>query len=174
MKQSATALFASIFKEKKQEWLIFILSSLILVTLDLLLKSWAAASLRGQPDVVLLKGLLGLTYVENNGALFGFMSSSPFARWPLAIVKIAILGGILWYYHFLPAQRRLWIMRAPIILVFAGGLGNLVDRVAFGYVRDMFDFLFMNFAIFNLADVYVTVGVFCILAVTFFVDITAP
>ena len=141
----------------------------MLLALDLWLKSWAVSHLQGQPPRVLIEGLLGLTYFENPGAFFGFLGGVDGARWLLSGLKAIILVGLLWYYSRLPNEPRFWLMRVPIILVFTGGVGNLLDRLFLGIVRDMLEFLFMRFAIFNLADVYVTVGVFVLMFVGLFV-----
>jgi signal peptidase II len=153
---------------KKNVWIVFVVVSFVLVVLDLWLKYWAVANLQNQPDIILMKGVLGLTYVQNPGALFGFLASLG-ARWILAALKAVILGGILWYYNRLPLEKRFWFLRVPMIFVFAGGVGNLFDRVKLGYVRDMLNFLFVSFPVFNLADVYVTCGVFSLFFVIFFV-----
>jgi signal peptidase II len=141
---------------------------------DLLLKIWAAKNLH-QPRV-LINGVLGLSYHENAGAFFGFLSNFGGAQWLLATLKYVILGAILFYYHKLPLEKKFWAIRVPLILIFTGGLGNFIDRVSLGIVRDMLDFLFMNFAVFNLADVYVTVGVFALIFVGLFIikDFPSP
>lgn len=135
-------------------------AAVVLLALDLWLKGWAAANLQGQPSRVLIPGLLGLTYTRNTGAAFGLGAGFEWSRWVLTIVKIVLMGGLLWFYNRLPQENRLWLVRIPIILILAGGIGNLFDRIAFGYVRDMLAFLFINFPIFNLADVFVVIGVF--------------
>jgi len=144
-------------------WGIFIAVVAILVGLDLWLKSWAATNLMGQDNRVLIPSLLGLTYTRNTGAAFGLLGGFDWSRWVLAILKILLMAGLLWFYNRLPQKRRTWLFRVPLILIFAGGVGNLVDRLVLGYVRDMLEFLFVNFPIFNLADVFVVVG--CILGV---------
>lgn len=170
---------------KKSVWIAFCVITAVLLALDLWLKSWAVANLDGQPPRVLIPGVLGLTYHENPGAFFGFLGNFGGARWLLAALKTVILVGLAWYYALLPRKRKMWFMRVPIILIFVGGLGNLVDRLFTGWllestgtgiVRDMLEFLFMRFAIFNLADVYVTVGVFSLLIVGLFIikDIPVP
>lgn len=153
---------------KQTIWIVFVMTTVILLALDLWLKGWAVEHLRGQENRVLIGGVLGLTYFENSGAFFGFLSGFSEARWLLAGLKVVILCGLAWYYGRLPLEKRYWLMRIPLLLVFVGGLGNLVDRVTLGIVRDMLEFLFMNFAIFNLADVYVTVGVFTLMLVGLF------
>jgi len=151
------------------KWGIFVVAVAVLLALDLLLKSWAAGNMPGQPGRDLIPGLLGLTYTRNTGAAFGLFANQDWGRWVLTAVKILLMGGLLWFYHKLPQRKHAWLIRIPVILVFAGGVGNLYDRIAFGYVRDMLAFLFVNFPIFNLADVYVVVGCFLGAAVVFIV-----
>jgi len=140
---------------------ILLAATAVLLGLDLLLKSWAVDNLMGQPERVLVPGLLGLTFTRNAGAAFGLLGNFEWGRWVLTILKIALMFGLLWYYHCrIPLEKRFWAVRIPAILIFAGGLGNLFDRIIFGYVRDMLAFLFINFPIFNLADVYVVAGCF--------------
>ena len=142
--------------------------------LDLWLKSWAAANLAGEEGRVIIPGVLGLYYTRNTGAAFSMFANFDWARWFLTGVKIAITIGLFLYYSRLPLENRFWWLRVPIILIIAGGIGNLYDRLVLGYVRDMFEFLFMNFAIFNLADVFVVVGCFTGAFVILFVCKDAP
>ena len=139
------------------------------MALDLWLKSWADANLQGQPVRNLIPGILGLTYTRNTGAAFGFLAGFEWGRWVLTVVKIVLMAGLLWFFHRLPHEKRFWLIRIPVILIFAGGVGNLFDRVSLGYVRDMLAFLFVNFPIFNLADVYVVAGCFLGAFIMFFV-----
>jgi len=157
---------------KTKQWAIFAITVAVLLALDLWLKSWAATNLQWQPSRDIIPGFLGLTYTRNTGAAFGLLANAEWGRWVLTIFKFVIMGGLLWVYYYLsksPIQKRLWLIRIPVILIFAGGVGNLVDRMAFGYVRDMLEFLFINFPIFNLADIYVVVGCFLGMFVMLFV-----
>lgn len=144
-------------------WGIFAAATLVLVGLDLLLKSWASANMLGADSRVLVPGLLGLTYTRNTGAAFGLLGGFDWGRWALVVVKVVLISGLFWFYARLPHVRRAWFARVPVILIIAGGLGNLIDRVFMGSVRDMLEFLFVNFPIFNLADIFVVVG--CVLGV---------
>ncbi|MCL1843903.1 MAG: signal peptidase II [Defluviitaleaceae bacterium] len=159
---------------KKIVWAVLFVAAAVLLALDLLLKYWAQVNLQcccgGRYEETLVRGLLGLTYVRNHGAFFGFLRNFRFARELLTVLKVVILGVLLWYYHRLPLEKKIWFVRVPIILIVAGGVGNLYDRFRLGYVRDMLDFIFwQNFAIFNLADVYVTIGAFSLAFVVLFV-----
>jgi len=156
-------------KNRLITWGILLGIAAILLALDLWLKSWAATNLMDQPNRDLIPGFLGLTYTRNTGAAFGLLAGFEWSRWVFTVVKIVLMGGLLWFYGRLPVEKRFWLIRIPIILIFAGGIGNLFDRILFGYVRDMLAFLFFNFPIFNLADVYVTVGAFLSAFVLLFV-----
>ncbi|MCL2839216.1 MAG: signal peptidase II [Defluviitaleaceae bacterium] len=139
-------------------WIIFTVSVGVLIGLDLWLKIWAEANLQGTPPRVLIDGFLGLRYFENSGMAFGMLGGHDWSQWVLSIVKIVIMIVLVIYYHKIPLERKYWFTRIPLILIFAGGVGNLIDRITLGVVRDMLEFLFVNFAIFNLADVFVVTG----------------
>ena len=155
-------------------WAIFALSSGVLIGLDLWLKHWAAVNLQNQPPTDLVPGFLGLTFLKNPGAAFGLFAGLAWARIFLSVVSIIAMICLIWYYSRIPTEKRFWFIRVPLILIFAGGIGNLFDRLVFGWVRDMLQFLFITFPVFNLADVYVTVGAFGLIFVTFFIVKDAP
>ncbi|MCL2203627.1 MAG: signal peptidase II [Defluviitaleaceae bacterium] len=155
-------------------WWPFLFFSAILIALDQWLKIWSSANLAGQPRRAVVDGVLGLTYFHNRGAAFGLLSDREWGRWVITVLVIVLLAGVAWYYGRLPTERKLWWVRAPLILIFAGGLGNLIDRFRLGYVVDMLEFLFVNFAIFNLADVFVTVGAFSMVLVVMLMGKKAP
>jgi signal peptidase II len=154
-------------------WAGFAVPIIALLALDLWLKAWAAATLPGEPRV-LIEGFLGLRYHRNSGVAFGFLANWDYGRWVIVIVNVLMMGALIWYYAKLPHQRRYWLLRVPMILIVAGGFGNIIDRVWLGYVRDMLEFLFINFAIFNLADVFIVAGVFSAAFVLLFVIKDAP
>ena len=139
-------------------WIVFILGSGVLVALDLWLKAWAYDYLQNNPPQVLISGLVGLRYVENTGMVFGFLSGHEWTVWVSSIAKAIVMIMLLVYYHKLPTGKKFLLLRIPLIFVFAGAVGNLYDRLTMGAVRDMLEFLFMNFAIFNLADVFIVTG----------------
>ena len=143
---------------KVKLWIVFIIGVGVLVALDIWLKVWSANNLQSNPPRYLIYGLLGLRYYENSGMAFGLLSGHDWSAWVISVIKIVALISLLVYYHRLPLEKKYWFTRIPLIMIFAGGLGNLFDRVTLGAVRDMFEFLFINFAIFNLADVLIVLG----------------
>jgi len=111
--------------------------------------------LHGQVEAI--PGLFHFTYVQNTGAAF---SSFQGMQWLFILVFAAFTVGIIWEF----SKKRLpftTLERWLIVAVYAGGLGNMIDRVRLGYVVDMIAVDFMNFAVFNVADCFITCG--CIL-----------
>ena len=102
--------------------------------------------------VTVIPGVLGLRYVENTGMAFSLFSGW---AWGLGVVSaVCILGGWL----LLRKYRLGTISRTGAMLMLGGAVGNMIDRFLRGYVVDMFEVLFVEFAIFNVADVALTVG----------------
>ena len=125
------------------------------VLLDQFSKIATVEGLKGNDSFVLIDGVLQLTYHENRGAAFGILSD---ARWVfLSISTVAILA-ILFYIFYKKDMPTLWLVSLSMIA--SGGIGNMIDRIALGYVVDFIDFCLINFAIFNVADSFVTVGAF--------------
>jgi signal peptidase II len=135
--------------------LIPLVSCILLVALDQWVKLWAVAHLKGAPGRDVIGGFLGLTYVENQGAAFGMFQGG---RWFFVAVTIAVLAGVAVYYIKLPRTPVYWAVRVPLIFVFAGAVGNFIDRVRQGFVVDMFEFLFISFPVFNVADICLVAG----------------
>lgn len=126
----------------------------ILVITDRLSKILAAKYLADGGAIIVIPYLLGLRYLENTGMAFSMLSGKTVF---LAVVTaVALL--VMAYFIFIKKYGQPF-ERFCFILIFAGGVGNLIDRVFQGYVIDYFEFLFMDFAIFNVADVYVCTGV---------------
>ena len=101
---------------------------------------------------VLIPGILRLNYTENRGFSLGLFDG---AMLPAILISLVIFAGLAAVLIRLPRTSPL---RVPLICMCAGALGNLIDRVFLGYVRDMFELLFVRFYVFNPADMYVTLG----------------
>ena len=108
--------------------------------------------LYGSVDAI--PGLFHFTYVQNTGAAF---SSFQGMRW-LFVGLFVILTAALIFEYFKKPLPFTKFERFCIAAVYAGGLGNVIDRVRLGYVVDMIEVDFMNFAVFNVADIFVTCG----------------
>ena len=137
--------------------LCFVFAALV-VALDQLFKRWIVLSLPLQEQLPLIPGVIGLTHVQNTGASFGIFSGM---RWPLAAIMLVCIIALIFILR--RYDRGFW-GSLGLSAVLGGAVGNLLDRVLLGYVVDMFDLQFVNFAIFNIADCFITLGAitFCV------------
>ena len=124
------------------------------ILLDQLTKYLAVEHLKPIESLPLWKGVLHLTYVENRGAAFGMLSES---RWVFMVVSTVALSALLVYFYFFH-RRYTYLGTVSLAMIISGGIGNMIDRTALGYVVDFIDFTLINFAVFNFADSIVCVG----------------
>ena len=101
----------------------------------------------------IIKDVIHLTYVENRGAAFGMFANN---RWVFMTTSTVMIIGLLLYLYLGLAENRLYEISMAMII--SGGIGNMIDRIALGYVVDFIDFRLINFAVFNGADSFVCVG----------------
>lgn len=135
-----------------------IISSVILV-LDQATKLYIDANFRLHESIPVIRGWFNLTYVRNKGAAFGIFADSAI-RIPFFItVSIVAMLGILWYIRRLRNDQKLAVF--SLSLVFAGALGNLIDRIRLGEVIDFLDVYWQrhHWPAFNVADSAICVGV---------------
>ncbi|MCL2125870.1 MAG: signal peptidase II [Oscillospiraceae bacterium] len=131
--------------------LCFIFAALVIV-LDQFIKRWVVLTVALREDITLIPGVIGLTHVENTGAAFSILSNQ---RWLL--VGIALVASIFLIAILLRYNDGFW-GTLGLAAVLGGTIGNLIDRLFHGYVVDMFNFKFMDFAVFNIADIFITLG----------------
>ena len=139
------------------QFLAFTIFAAGIVAADQFTKFLTVENIALYEDVPFIPGLLQLTYVQNTGAAF---SSFEGQQWMFALVFAAFTLGILWEYFKKPMGFSTF-ERWCIAAVYGGGLGNMIDRVRMGYVVDMIETSFMEFPVFNVADIFITCG--CIL-----------
>lgn len=132
---------------------IVVFSFLGLILFDQWTKSLAVANLMNQDPFVIIPKVFQLRYLENRGAAFGMMQGQ---KTFFVISALVAVLGILYVYFKLPWEKRFHPLRVVGTFIAAGAIGNLIDRVALGYVVDFFYFELIDFPIFNVADIYVT------------------
>lgn len=134
-----------------------ILAIVILTIIDQAIKLLMLNNLKPIGSVEIIKDFFYLTYVENTGAAFGFMSGG---RWLFILITIAILIAGAIYYVKLKKDKYTSLIRIALVLIGGGAVGNLIDRAFRGYVVDMLHFVFWgnDFAVFNFADALVVCG----------------
>lgn len=122
--------------------------------LDQVTKYFALTRLKGQEPYVLIKGVFQLEYLENRGAAFGLFQNQKFFFY----ISVAVICAVvIWFYLRVPMNGRFMPLRVCAVLIAAGALGNFIDRVRLDYVVDFLYFKMIDFPIFNVADIYVTV-----------------
>ena len=145
-------------------FLYYILFTVAVVAVDQYTKYLTLANISLYESLPFIPNFLGLTYVQNTGAAF---SSFEGQQWLFVLIFAALTVALLWEYFKSPmpfTKFERWCIAA----IYAGGLGNMIDRVRYGYVVDMIQTLFMNFPVFNVADCFITCGCFALLISLFF------
>lgn len=125
-----------------------------LIVIDQLVKAYVVQNLALGEIKSWIPNLVSLTYLQNRGAAFSILQDQ---QWFFALITFVVMGVAVWYLH--KHIEDSWWLVTGLVLIISGGLGNFIDRISQGFVVDMFHLDFINFAIFNVADSYLTVGV---------------
>lgn len=137
----------------------------ILTIFDQLSKIAADQFLKFQEPFVLIRNVFQLEYLENRGRL---LESFQNRQEIFCLITILALLGLTFLFVRMPASPRYRPMSICYVLFMAGALGNFIDRTLQGYVIDFFYFKWINFPIFNVADIYVTTAVILLLVLVLF------
>ena len=129
-----------------------------LIALDQVVKAYVVQNIALGEIKSWIPNLVSLTYLQNRGAAFSMLQDQ---QWFFAVITLVVMAGAIWYLHK-HIEDSFWTVLG-LDLIIAGGLGNFIDRISQGFVVDMFHLDFVNFAIFNVADSYLTVGVLVLL-----------
>lgn len=129
---------------------------IVIIALDQASKAYFAAWLTTLPNKTysLIQGVFSLSYVENKGAAFGMLQDKRI----LFIITTAVVCGVMVYMLIKEHKKMHTLMRIALTLILAGAVGNFIDRIFIGFVRDMFYLELINFAVFNVADAAISVG----------------
>ena len=134
--------------------LIYLLGAALIVGIDRITKIWVTSNAEMPGDVITRIGnLFSFTYVRNEGAAFSMLSGR---LGLLSIISIAFCIGVVIYWIVKKPKNRL--LCTALAMMAAGALGNAFDRIIYGYVIDFIKAEFVNFAVFNVADIAITVG----------------
>lgn len=137
----------------------------ILILLDLGTKAAAVQALQGKPPIVLMDGVLELLYIQNTGAAFSLLEN---AQWLFILIAVLAILFITLFLIRIPQKRHFLPLQILLTLISAGAVGNLIDRIRLGYVRDFIYFSLIDFPVFNVADIYVTVSTVLLVLVVLF------
>ena len=152
-----------LFKNKKLNinFCVEVFFIILVLLFDLLTKKYIYGKAQASGDIVIIPKILCFTAVENTGASFGILKNSTKFLSYISLFSVILLFAFMIF----SLKDRNIVLRASLVLITAGGLGNLVDRFKYGYVRDFVSFTIKDwsFAVFNFADSALTIG--CILAI---------
>lgn len=125
------------------------------VALDQALKFWVETNMAYQERIELLP-VFSLFRTHNEGIAFSMLTN--LGPWMLVALAVAVIGFVLWLWRSNPPER--WLSHLGFGLIIGGAIGNIIDRALLGYVVDMFLFSLesWSFAVFNLADAFITIG----------------
>lgn len=132
--------------------LLFILA---LITADQYTKYLAVIYLKDKPAYNIINGVLELNYLENKGAAFGMLQNQKVF---FIFVAIVILGVIAYVLFKCPPDKKYNVLHLLLSLIAAGAIGNMIDRIRLNYVVDFIYIVLINFPIFNVADMYVSIS----------------
>ena len=149
--------------------MIYAILALVLLVADQVVKYLVRAQIALGESIPFIPHIMDLTYVKNTGAAFSILRDHTWVLILISAVVVVVVGVLVQRGFF---RGRLGLTAA--MLVMCGGVGNLIDRVAMGYVTDMFQTTFMNFAVFNVADCYITVGVVLLFVYVLFFSESTP
>ncbi len=150
---------------KIKYYIISILSVIVLLFLDQYTKLLAVLKLKGRESFVIIDRVLEFSYLENTGAAFSSFSGK---QTFLIVLTAIVIIVIIWKYIQMPADRHYTAIRICLLLIISGAVGNLIDRIRLRYVVDFIYFVPINFPKFNVADMYITVGVAVLAILMFF------
>lgn len=131
-----------------------LLAVLMMVVVDQAVKYWTVTMLAPVGSIPLIPGVLSLTYVENRGAAFSMLENQ---IWLFVLLAVIILAAIVYVLRKGKIQTALG--KIGLLVIAAGAIGNVIDRVVNHYVVDMIEVKFISFPVFNVADIYVCTGV---------------
>ena len=142
--------------------------AIIAILLDQFTKYMATINLAGKGDYIIIPGVLQFNYLQNTGAAFSILTNQMTLFYILTPICCAL---IIYLLIKMPMTKLGLIINFVLTFIFAGAIGNFIDRVVNSYVTDFIYFSLINFPVFNVADIYVTCGVILLFIILiFYVD----
>lgn len=138
---------------KRKMFFLDLLIAALGVLLDQATKQLAVRHLKNQPDIPIIRDVFELHYLENYGAAFGFFQNQKVFFIIMTLLVLTVVLYVVWQMPSTPKYRLIHIMCGVLM---AGAVGNFIDRIRLDYVIDFFYFKLINFPVFNVADIYVS------------------
>lgn len=152
----------NVFKKRILIWDLICL--ILLIVIDRITKYLALAHCKKE-NYMLIQDTLEITYLENYGGILGTLNNQRFFFIFISAIFICL---ILFFLFALPNQKKFTFLNIWLIFIMSGSIGNLLDRIIYGFVVDFIYFSSLNFPVFNLSDIWVSFGMIGTLIVLVF------
>ena len=138
--------------------IIYVLISLAVIAVDQLAKWWIVQNVAFGETIFSGNGIVSITHIRNEGAAWSILEGQMWFFYVITIITVGVVGYFLWKLH----RDSRWLA-VGLSLILGGALGNFIDRLYYKNVVDMIQLDFINFPIFNIADMALSIGVVCVL-----------
>lgn len=152
-------------EKNKLRMIMPIIGVILLIIIDQATKYLAQNALKAKESYVIIPGVFELRYLENRGSAFGMLQGQRVFFIAAAAVMLFLIPYL---YRKIPTSKHFFYLRVIAVMYLSGALGNAVDRIVNGYVIDFFYFSLIDFPIFNMADIYVSVATICLILLILF------
>ena len=155
-----TAYFAQRTKERKNALINILVVVLFVILSDQITKLIIVRNMGLNDSKPLIQDVFELHYIQNTGSAWGMFSGKTLI---LTIVSLLLMGGLVYVLWNLSSDRYYRLLRLFISMIMGGAIGNMIDRIRLGYVVDFLYFKLINFPVFNVADIFVTVPIILVI-----------
>ena len=134
---------------------VFYTIALLIVLVDQAVKAWVRHAVPLEQSIALWPGVFQITHTQNRGMAFSLLEGAT----PLLAAAAFVVIAVIVIAQQRAGSRMSWLYGLALALPLGGAIGNLIDRLYFKYVTDLFDFRLINFPVFNVADSAIVIGV---------------
>lgn len=152
--------------KKALRYISSILILAVLIGIDRVTKYLSVVYLKDKEPFTIIKGVLQLTYIQNTGSAWGMLAGR---QTFFIIITLIMLAVMTFIFIIVPHERKYRPLCAVLVTLAAGAAGNLIDRMANGYVHDFIYFQLIDFPVFNFADICVVLSMIALIILIFFV-----
>lgn len=149
-----------------KKYFIFFITNIVLLFVDRFTKVLSILKLKSKPEFIVIKNFFSFEYVENSGGAWGILNN--FTFFLILISALFIILTTIIYFR-LCKNKSNKLLKCSLLLVISGATGNLYDRIIYGYVIDFISLKFIRFPVFNVSDIYISVGMIFIVILIFFI-----
>ena len=149
-----------------KKYFIFLVINFFLLFIDRFSKILSILKLKNNSSFIIIKDFLSLEYVKNTGGAWGILEKYTFILIIISTIFIFLCSIIYFRLCFISSYK---LLKISLLLVISGAIGNLYDRIRYGYVIDFISFDFIKFPVFNISDIFITIGIILIIILIFFI-----